>query len=44
MRFDNSEIQKEHEKEKINSNCLCMKYLNNGKILLSDAKNLIILK
>ena len=44
-KFENNEIKKEHEKEKLASEeCLCMKYLDNGKILLGDTKNLIIIE
>ena len=44
-KFENNEIKKEHEKEKLASEeCLCMKYLDNGKILLCDTKNLIIIE
>ena len=44
-KFENNEIKKEHEKEKLASEeCLCMKYLDNGKILLGDTKNVIIIE
>ena len=44
-KFENNGIKKEHEKEKLASEeCLCMKYLDNGKILLGDTKNLIIIE
>lgn len=44
-KYDNEEIAKEHEKEKLGKEeCLCMKYLENGKILLGDSANLIIIE
>ncbi len=44
-KYDNDEITKEHEKEKLaKEECLCMKYLESGKILLGDSGNLIIIE
>ena len=44
-KFDGDEINKEHEKENLaKEECLCMKYLDNGKIILGDSKNLIIIE
>ena len=44
-KFDGNEISKEHEKENLaKEECLCMKYLVNGKILLGDSKNLVIIE
>jgi hypothetical protein len=44
-KFDNDEINKEHEKENLaKEECLCMAYLTNGQILLGDSKNLIIIE
>ena len=44
-KFENDSITKKHEKEKLaTEEVLCMKYLNNGKILLGDAKKLVIIE
>ena len=44
-KFENNEIKKEHEKEKLaKEECLCMKVLDNGKILLGDTENLVIIE
>ena len=44
-KFENDSITKQHEKEKLaTEEVLCMKYLNNGKILLGDAKKLVIIE
>lgn len=44
-KFEGNEISKEHEKENLASKeCLCMKYLDNGTILMGDTKNLIIIE
>ena len=44
-KFDNNDIIKEHEKENCaEEECLCMMYLNDGKILLGDTVNLIIIE
>ena len=44
-KYENGEISKQHEKEKLASEeCLCMKYLSNGKILLGDSRKLIIIE
>ena len=44
-KYDKDEITKEHEKEKLaKEECLCMKYLESGKILLGDSGNLIIIE
>ena len=44
-KFENNEIKKEHEKEKLaKEECLCMKVLDNGRILLGDTENLVIIE
>ena len=44
-KFENDSISKQHEKEKLaTEEVLCMKYLDNGKILLGDAKKLVIIE
>ena len=44
-KYENNDIIKEHEKENLaKEEVLCMKYLDNGKILLGDSKNLIIIE
>ena len=44
-KFEDGSISKQHEKEKLaTEEVLCMKYLDNGKILLGDSKNLVIIE
>ena len=44
-KFEDGSINKQHEKEKLaTEEVLCMKYLDNGKILLGDSKNLVIIE
>ena len=44
-KFEDGKITKQHEKENLaNEECLCMKYWDNGKILLGDAKKLVIIE
>ena len=44
-KFENGAMSKQHEKEKLaTEECLCMKYLDNGKILLGDSKKLVIIE
>ena len=43
--FEDGKITKQHEKENLaNEECLCMIYLDNGKILLGDARKLVIIE
>ena len=44
-KFEDGKITKQHEKENLaNEECLCMIYLDNGKILLGDARKLVIIE
>lgn len=44
-KFENEEIKKEKEKDDFGKEqCLCMKYLESGRILLGDGQNLIIIE
>lgn len=44
-KYNDNDIKKEHEKDKISDEeCLCMKYIKDGRILIGSSKNVIILE